>query len=145
MASWGHHEKLGGTEETEAPSERSFGLTFTGVFTVIALWLYWRKDLPLPAVAALTMAGVILLLALRAPTLLHPFNRLWFKFGLLLHKIVNPLVMGLLFFVVFTPTGYFMRMMGVDFLRLKPLPAGTSYWISIRDEKTVAGSMKDQF
>jgi len=66
---------------------------------------------------------------LTIPKVLAPLNKLWMKFGLLLHSIVNPLVMGLLFFLTITPIALFFRASGKDQLRLKLDPAARSYWI----------------
>jgi hypothetical protein len=78
------------------------------------------------------------------PALLHPLNRLWMKLGLLLHKIVNPIVMGLLFYGTIWPTGLAMRMRGRDLLRLKRDPDADTYWIA-RPPGPLPETMRDQF
>ena len=79
------------------------------------------------------------------PGLLRPINLIWLKFGLLLHKIVNPIVMGLLFFVVFTPMGFIMRLAGKDLLSLKRDSTAASYWSPRQTTTEVEASMKNQF
>jgi hypothetical protein len=78
------------------------------------------------------------------PSALRPLNIVWMKFGLLLHKIVNPVVMGLLFFGTIWPTGLVMRLRGRDLLRLKREPSANSYWIA-RTPGPEPQTMKDQF
>ena len=105
MTESGHHERLARHEDVKPPSEKSFGVTFAVVFTLLAAWLYWRKGLAWWPAALLAAAAFFLITAFAAPNILKPFNFVWLKFGLLLHRIVNPVVMGLLFFLVFTPGG----------------------------------------
>jgi large-conductance mechanosensitive channel len=91
------------------------------------------------------LSGLFLAAALFAPKLLRPMNRVWFKFGLLLHHIINPLVMGLLFFLTVTPVAILMRLSGKDPLRLKSAPAARSYWIPRPPSGPASTTMKRQF
>ena len=141
----GHHEQMTEHEEVKLPSERSFGMTFAVVFTLFALWLYWRKDVPVWALFFLASAIVFAILAYQSPLVLRPLNRVWMKFGLLLHRIINPLVMGLLFFLVFTPTAIIMRLLRKDLLRLKKESGIVSYWISRSAESDPPTNMKNQY
>jgi hypothetical protein len=92
----------------------------------------------------LILAVLFLAAAWLKPPLLHPLNRLWMKLGLLMHRIVNPIVMGLLFYGTIWPTGLVMRMRGRDLLRLKREPSSDSYWIS-RAPGPQPETMRDQF
>ena len=83
--------------------------------------------------------------ALLRPALLNPLNRIWLKFGLLLHRIVNPVIMALLFYGTVLPTGLVMRAMGKDLLRLKREPDADSYWILRAPPGPAPETMKDQF
>jgi hypothetical protein len=83
--------------------------------------------------------------ALVYPRLLAPLNKLWLKFGLLLYKVMNPLVLGLLFFVTITPIGIVMRLFGKDFLRLRLDRSAKSYWIERTPPGPPPQSMKNQF
>jgi hypothetical protein len=83
--------------------------------------------------------------ALLYPAVLNPLNRAWLKFGLLLHRLVSPFVMGLVFFGTVLPTGLIMRAMGKDLLRLKPQPDAESYWIVRQPPGPAPETMKDQF
>ncbi|MGI9514969.1 MAG: SxtJ family membrane protein [Anderseniella sp.] len=124
-----------------AGSEGGFGLVFAGVFSVIALWPLIHGASP--RWWALIVAAAFVVLAFAAPAILKPLNLLWFKFGLLLGRIVSPVVMGLIFFITVTPTALIFKLLGKDPLHLKADPAARSYWIA-RDDKN-SGSMRDQF
>jgi hypothetical protein len=81
---------------------------------------------------ALWVAGAFLLVALVAPKMLHGLNLLWARFGLLISKVTNPIITALMFYVIFAPAGFMLRMFGKDLLRLKYDRLATSYWI-LRD------------
>ncbi len=126
----------------DAGSDRGFGFVFAAVFAVISLW-------PLTGgggvrIWALAIAALFLAAALAQPTILRPLNRLWFRFGLLLGRIISPIVMAVVFCVAITPTALIMRAFGKDLLRLKFDPDAESYWIRRADDDPM-GSMKDQF
>lgn len=141
------HENLAGHDEVKAGSERSFGLVFAVVFIVVAVWpLFTMSDQDGQLrVWALVIAAFFLGTALTMPRLLAPLNKLWFLFGLLLHKIVNPLVMGLLFFVTVTPIGLIMRALGKTPLQLGFDKSADTYWISRVPPGPAPESMKRQF
>lgn len=140
-----HHEQTARHDDAKAPSERGFGITFAVVFALVALWLWLRKDLPVWAIGLGVLSLASLTAAYVAPAALRPFNRLWFRFGMLLHHVVTPVIMGLLFFVVVTPMGIVMRALGKDFLRLKRGPDAGSYWVDRSAETDAQTSMKNQF
>jgi len=94
---------------------------------------------------ASAVAAGFALVALLAPRLLRPLNQAWFRFGMLLHRVVSPLVMGLLFFVTVTPIGLLMRLTGKDPLRLRFDPAADSYWIDREPPGPPPDSMRNQF
>ncbi|CAA7621840.1 SxtJ family membrane protein [Magnetospirillum sp. UT-4] len=124
-------------------SERSFGIVFAVVFTVIGLWpLTGDGEMRLWALGA---AAGFLAVALVLPRALKPLNILWFKFGLVLHHVVTPLVMGLLFFVTVTPIGLLMRATGKDPMRLERDPAAPSYWIERAPPGPAPETMTRQF
>lgn len=140
-----HHELQAGAghDEHEASSDRSFGFVFAAVFALIGLYNAWHAGKAWPWLA-LVAAG-FLALALIRPAVLAPLNKLWMKFGLLLAAIVNPIVLGILFFLVFTPMAFVARLVGKDFLRLKKQPEAKSYWIVRDPPGPEPVSMKDQF
>ena len=124
-------------------SERNFGLVFAAVFAIIGLLPLLRADKV--HLWSLATAAIFLAAALMAPRALAPLNRVWFRLGILLGKVVTPLVMGVLYFVVVTPVGFLMRLFGKDPLRLEREPAAKSYWIERSPPGPVRGSLKDQF
>jgi hypothetical protein len=94
---------------------------------------------------ALIVAAIFLGVALVYPRLLRPLNFVWFKLGLALHHIVNPVIMALIFFGAVLPTALMVRVFGKDLLRLKRDPAATSYWIERDPPGPDAQSMTRQF
>ena len=119
-------------------SNRSFGLVFFVVFLIVALWpLKSGEDLRL---WSLTLSIIFLILGVLNSKLLIPLNKLWFKFGMFLGAIISPIIMGIVFFSVVTPTGIIMRLMGKDLLKLKRKK--NTYWI---DREDIKSSMKNQF
>lgn len=145
MDTSGHHESLVERQGVRPPSERSFGITFTVVFALLAAWLFLRKGLPIWGSLSLICSVLFLVAAFVNPVLLTALNRAWFRLGLMLHKIVNPIVMGLLFFLVFTPTGIVMRLIGKDLLGLKRTPIRSSYWIRRDAETDPLANMRNQY
>ena len=137
------HENLTRDQSVKMGSERSFGLVFTLVFLVIGCWPL--MDAAPPRWWALAVAGLFLLLALVRPSLLAPLNKAWLRFGLLLHRIVSPLVLGLMFGLVFVPIGLLMRAFGKDPLRLRFDPDARSYWVEREPPGPAAESMINQF
>ncbi len=120
-------------------SNRSFGIVFFIVFLLIALYpLINNEDIRL---WSLLISSVFLIFGLINSQILTPLNKLWFKFGLLLGKVISPLVMGLIFFFVVTPIGLIMRALGKDLLNLK-YNKNKSYWIEKKGPKS---KMKNQF
>ena len=121
-------------------SNRSFGIVFSIVFLIIGLFpLINNLDI---RIWAIIIALFFLILGLINSNLIKPFNILWFKFGLLLGKIISPIIMGLVFFAVVTPTGFLVKMFGKDLLNIKNKKNIDSHWI-IRDKTKV--SLKKQF
>ena len=120
-------------------SNRSFGLVFFIVFLIIALWPLTNEDQIRLWSAVISL--VFLILGLMNSKLLNPLRQLWFKLGMLLGVIISPIIMGIIFFLVVTPIGLFMKLLGRDLLRTK-YNNNKSYWI--KREKSI-GTMKQQF
>ena len=122
-------------------TNRSFGFVFFIVFFVIAFWSY-NGEFHDVKIVPFCFSLVFLILGLLNSNILTPFNRLWFKFGILLGSIIAPIVMGVIFFLVVTPIGLFMKIFGKDLLRIKHDKNKNSYWIK-KDKSS--GTMKQQF
>ena len=121
------------------PPNRNFGFVFCIVFLLIALWPLLNDNEV--RIWSLIISAVFLILGLFNSNLLLPFNKLWFKFGILLGNIVAPIVMGIVYFFVVTPTGLIMRMLRKDLLNLKKNNKNT-YWI---DKDNSNSNLKNQF
>ena len=126
-------------DDIKISSNRSFGIVFFIIFFLIALYpLLSDQEIRL---WALIISAIFLILGLLKSKLLTPLNKLWFRFGIFLGKIITPIIMGIIFFIVVTPIGLIMRLIGKDLLNLK-FNKHKSYWI----EKTGSKSkMKNQF
>ena len=126
-------------DDIKVGSNRSFGIVFFVVFLIIAFYPIVNDGTL--RVWALIISLVFIGLGLLNSRILTPLNKIWFKFGIFLGKIVSPAVMGLIFFLVLTPTGMFMRIIKKNFLNLK-FDDSKSYWIK-KDE--LKSKMKNQF
>jgi hypothetical protein len=116
------------TKNIQLPTDRSFGFTFVVVFALLAGWQAWAGR-PVAAAVLAGLGAATLLAALARPSVLHPLNRAWMKFGALLHAIVNPIVLGGMFFVLIAPIGIGMRLFGRDALRRRLDGDAKSYWV----------------
>jgi membrane protease YdiL (CAAX protease family) len=138
------HEDFTRAAEVEGSSDRSFGFIFAGFLALVAVFPAFHGPMSSIRWWAAVLAASFLALALWWSKSLRPLNRLWSKFGLLLSKIVGPVVLMLIFYAVVTPVGLLMRAFGKDPLRLRR-DEETSYWIMRQAPEPAPGSMKDQF
>ncbi len=139
------HEDFSREETIEGSSDRVFGMVMAAFFALVGL-------LPLVFGAtagirwwSIVIAGVFGTLAWLRPASLAPLNRLWLRLGLLLSKVVSPVILGLLFFVTITPIGLLMRATGKDPLRLRKRESESSYWIERDPPGPDPETMKNQF
>lgn len=130
-------------EALEVASERSFGAVMAVAFGGVGALPLLRGGEP--RLWALGVALVFGFITLVRPPLLRPLNVAWAHLGALLNKIVSPLVLGALFFLVVTPMGLYQRARGRDLLRLKRDPASPSYWIPRDPPGPAPESMRNQF
>ena len=105
--------------EALIPSDKKFGFFFGFIFATACLYFLLIGNSQTWATISGILFLITLLITITKPALMHPFNKLWFKFGLLLGKIISPIVLGLIFFVIITPVGLLMRLAGRDELQLK--------------------------
>ena len=121
-------------------SNRNFGLVFFIVFLIVSLWpLTYGEPI---RIWLIIISMVFLILGLMNSKLLTPLNKLWFKFGMILGAIIAPIVMGIIFFLVVTPTGFIMNIVGKDLLQKKYDKKKGTYWI--KRDKSIS-TMKRQF
>ena len=125
--------------DIKIPSNRNFGIVFFIVFFLISLYPLLNNETI--RLWALAISLIFLLLGILNSTILTPLNKLWFKFGIFLGKIISPLIMGIIFFIVVTPIGLLMKLFGKDLLSLKFNDKKT-YWIEKNEPKS---KMKNQF
>jgi hypothetical protein len=117
--------------DTTLPSNRSFGWLFAGVFAFLAFFHPWT----------IALAAVFAAVTLTRDEWLTPLNRAWMKLGALMHMVISPVIMGIMFFGVFTPMGWVMRRSGWDAMRRTWDPAAKSYWV----RRDPAGPADDSF
>jgi hypothetical protein len=121
------HERFAADEKNVPGSERQFGIVMALGLTLLSALNFWRTGSWWPW------------------STLKPLNLAWFKFGLLLHRVINPLVMAVVYYASVVPTGLIMRAMGKDMLRLKLEPDAETYWMARQPPGPAAETMKDQF
>ena len=126
------------------PSNRIFGLFFTGVFGVLGLYGFWVVWPPILNKVFLTVSIILAAVTLLRPPLLNPLNRGWYQLGLFLGRVVSPIVLGILFFLLITPVALIIRIAGRDALRLRRKKVD-SYWIDRSPPGPKADSFRDQF
>ena len=125
--------------EISKSSNKSFGIVFFIVFLIIAIYpLFYEGSLRIWSVI---ISIIFLILGLTNSKVLTPLNNIWISFGIILGKVISPLIMGIIFFFVVTPIGVFMRIIGKDLLNLK-FTKQKSYWIENNQPKS---KMKNQF
>ena len=126
-------------QNNKLPTNRSFGILFFIVFLIISLWpLINKEEIRL---WALVISFIFFILGILQSKLLTPLNKLWMKFGFFLGRIISPLVMGIIFFGVVTPTGFIMKIFKKDILKLKK-SYKKSFWILKDNSKN---NMENQF
>ena len=126
-------------KDIKLPSNKNFGIVFFLVFLIIGFWPLINTEEV--RIWAIIISLIFLLLGLTNSKLLNPLNQIWFKFGVLLSKIISPIVMGTIFFLVVTPIGLLMKIFRKDLLNLK-LNKDKTYWIKKTDSNS---NMKNQF
>jgi hypothetical protein len=124
-------------------SDRNFGFVFAAVFALIGCWPLVHGQAPRWLI--LGLAAALAVAAAAVPSILRPLNLVWFRFGLLLHRVVSPLVMGLVFLLCVTPIAWLMRLLGKDQLGLHRNSAAKSYWIMREPPGPSPTSLKNQF
>lgn len=137
------HEEFTTKRTVKGSSDRAFALVFAAFFVLLGLAPLWKKHAMRPW--ALAIAALFLAIGILFPAWLHPLNQAWTKLGLLLGRVVSPIVMGLLFFIVVAPMALLFRLLGKDPLRLRVDAAAGSYWIERRPAGPSPETMSNQF
>lgn len=137
------HESFDRNIPVQGSSNRTLGVVFAVVFLIIGAFPIIFGNAP--RWWSFVVAAAFALVALFVPASLGPLNRLWTRFGLLLHRIVSPVVLGIMFFLVVTPIGLLMRAFGKDPLRLRFEADARSYWIERTPPGPPPQSFTDQF
>jgi len=121
------HEDFSAKTAVENSTDRAFGVVFAVVFALVGLYPLLGAD----SVRwwAMAVAAAFAVLALAAPRVLAPLNRVWMRVGALLHAIVSPVVLAVMFYLLVAPIGLLWRLLGKDPLRLRFEPNAASYWI----------------
>ena len=126
-------------DEVKISSNRSFGIVFFVVFLIISLFPLLKGGEP--RLWSLVISLIFLTLGILNSKILTPFNKVWFRFGIFLGNFISPIIMGIVFFLVVTPTGLIMKLLRKDLINLKKNNSNT-YWI---EKKDIKSSMKNQF
>ena len=133
-------QDLGSHHSIERSNERSFGIVFTIFFLILSIYPIINKETI--NVFFLIISIIIFVITILRPSLFYFPNKIWFKFGILLGKIVSPLVMGIIFYLTVTPTGIIMRLLRKDLLKKKLEIKEKTYWVK---KNKYSGSLKNQF
>jgi hypothetical protein len=126
------------------PTERSFGILFAAVFSGVGFYAYYKNWHQYAVAASFLISGLLLLTSFLASKLLTPFNKAWFWLGQTLGKIVSPIVLGIIFFLLITPVALVGKLFGRDELRLKKRSVN-SFWIERKPPGPSSESFKNQF
>ena len=137
------HEKLTLKNYTKSGSNKSFGLVFAAVFALIGLWPILNGQPIL--LWALGVSVLLVIISFLASKILSPFNRVWFLFGLLLHKVISPVILGLICHTTITPIGLIMKLIGKRPIPLDFDQEAKSYWIERKPPGPEPKSMTRQF
>tara|TARA_B100000795_G_C22489297_1_gene319636 strand:+ start:209 stop:598 length:390 start_codon:yes stop_codon:yes gene_type:complete len=126
-------------KDIKISSNKSFGIVFFIFFLILSIYPLFKDGNF--RIWTLILSIVFLILGLLNSSILSPLNKIWFKFGILLGNFVSPIVMGVIFFTVVTPTSIIMKILNKDLLNLKKND-NESYWIK---KSEVKSKMKNQF
>ena len=127
-------------EKIKMSSNKSFGIVFFVFFLILSLYPLLNKEKL--NLLFLIFSITFLILGILNSKILTPLNKVWFKFGIILGKIISPIIMGIIFFLVVTPIGLLMKILGKDLLKLKYNKKDNTYWIEKNGPKS---KMKNQF
>lgn len=128
---------------TQLPTNRKFGWFFASIFTFIAIYTCW-KQYNVFAASALILSVLFTAVTIISPQLLSPINRLWYDIGMILGRIISPIVLGTIFFAMITPISLILRIFGRDELKMKKRSLDT-YWVDRSPSGPSSDSFKNQY
>ena len=129
--------------DIKLPSNRKFGFFFSAIFSLLGVY-FFLKESAITSYLFLIIAVIFFIITILKSELLLPLNKLWMSFGFILGIIINPIVLGIIFFLIFTPISLLMRLFGRDELRLK-ITNKSSQWKEREEFNATAVSFKQQF
>jgi len=129
--------------KNELPLDKNFGYFFSVLFALTSIYSYWQ-DLKSFAVTIATISLLFVAVTFLSPKILRPLNRVWYELGVLLGKVISPIVLGVMFFVLITPIAVIARIFGRDELKIKKLFV-QSYWVDRLPPAPRSDSFKNQF
>ncbi len=135
---------LNDTKEVKLPPNKIFGGMFSAIFLVAAIYFSLELSI-ICASLSVFLSIIIYVISLWAPALLSPFNYIWYRLGEILSRLVQPIVLGVIYYLILTPLGVITRIAGRDFLRLKGKESLNSYWIERSSANNDQNSFKNQF
>jgi hypothetical protein len=139
----GFHESFSRKDPIHSGSDRNFGFVIATAFAVAGVAPLFKGHAP--RIWALVLAGLFFCTAVFASWLLSSLNKLWIKLGLVLHGLTTPIILLILFYLVFTPVAFFAKITGKKFLRLKGDPGAQTYWLDRQKSLNREISLKEQF
>jgi hypothetical protein len=139
------HEDFSRHDDIKSGTDRSFGLTVGGILVLIAAARSYFHGLGWVQYGLVGIGVVLILLGLIAPSSLHGLHRAWVRLGLIVFRVINPVVLGLIYAVVIVPIGFLMRLTGRDPLHLEFDARAESYWVTRDPPGPAPDSMTDQF
>ena len=137
------HMKNSDNKKNLLPSNKKFGILFSIIFIVFAFYFYFQ-DLYFYSLIAFLVCILLIIIIFVNDNLLLPFNKLWMKFGMLIGKVVNPIIIGFIFFILFVPLSLIMKVLGRDEMRIK-ITKKQTYWKNINENLSNKSNFKNQF
>ena len=125
------HEKISPLEAV-VPKDRNFGFVFSVVFLLVATFLWWHDYESVYVILFFSLAGIFFSAAIFFPRILHSANMLWYHVGIILHSLISPIILALLFFLIFWPIGVMLRLVRAEIDLQLDFHSGDTYWIKRR-------------
>lgn len=135
--------KISDNKKNLLPSNRKFGILFSIIFIIFAFY-FFLQELYFYSSIAFFLCTLLIIIIFVNDNILLPFNKLWMKFGMLIGKVVNPIIIGFIFFILFVPLSLIMKVLGRDEMKIKNTKKQT-YWNNINEDLSNKSNFKNQF